>query len=535
MDTSSNIIKINRDYADLINSLIPQDLSNLCINKDDGQIIELFRESVFLSKGIKIPSFYGELNSFCYKIYVIIEEIEKFWRNHTDSYIGSIKESPNFFVYAEKISQINQLGLFFDTVIVGHRVINIFGQKKELHKKIFESLFTIRDAMFLAPYLSATCDPPIVAIIPVPSFFSPDQPENMNIFIGNENLQYGLLADKNLTQYFNCCSKSFSGQNLKYWFDLFPGDKEIRVADVFDVVKLRKILNPFGPNYRSVLKEHNKREKKYGLSVLRMRFGTDATPINPNIRPPFEDLKNLLMNNSPKLYWYNLRELSMVPLNLLAQTARSDLISDSLQADPIIEDKSHYIFKSNLEAKWTKNTLKLDDEKFAARSLTSSRFKWLKNISDEDLIKIRCHGGIDQFRDLFRKYRKKIKYSSVGDFDKILENVESDFNKEILEYSKEIKKTANSRLQKIGISTLSFTATISLSIVSICFPPLSVVTIPSAIWSSLIGSASLKDLISNSCVENKKLSGLRQRPYATLLKYYPNIKTKKNQKKKKVE
>ena len=69
-------------------------------------------------------------------------------------------------------------------------------------------------------------------------------------------------------------------------------------------------------------------------------------------------------------------------------------------------------------------------------------------------------------------------------------------------------------------SGASFLTTIGLSLVSLFAPPLAVVSIPAAIFSSIIGSQSLRGVLNNHITGKEKLDDVRERPVGILAEYY---------------
>lgn len=491
------IRSINQEYA----GLIEQELGGEEIFTDPRFLSELHHQILLKCRdqsGILIPTSEGQLSSFQYRVLKAIESLTSFWESKKIiSYTETLKESPYLNALSEGDAEdLSRLGMYFDTVVTVDRVSGMLEWFAGLQDNIVAFVIFLRQLYQYIPLLSAQTDPPLIAIIPeatlkVMSEETVDTPVDFFNHVEYRAEQNCLLALNNFSK------RPIDLSTLKYF--LAPGDRpgHVDISEWFDQDELKKFFIP----------------KDKGA--------------NSHSDPVAQEFLDALRGNKSIVTTTTLASIVRSMKGLFYAMARQDALCSLSYSDPVIDDEYKFLLKSQIECDFSARTLKLDQDKFAATSITSPAFDWLSGLSCEDLLSFREIGGAQFLRDLFRKQRKRIKHARLEDFDRILQNVHEDLLKEFEIYEKGKEKTKKELKKKIGKISLSFGATITLGFISVAIPPLRYITVPTAAFSALVGSSSLKDLLNEYLEGKKQIEELSERPVGLLLNIWKKGKQNK--------
>ena len=161
--------------------------------------------------------------------------------------------------------------------------------------------------------------------------------------------------------------------------------------------------------------------------------------------------------------------------------------------------------------------------RLVSRVLKLPGFSWVKQLSPDQLIRMRESGVTTLLMDAIRRHHQRRRYASIVQFEEVAQDVMEDLRQEVLEFNKYVqldKKRINCQLAHTSIS---FSVTVALAIVSVALPPVAAITIPAALISVIIGSSSAKDILTHFIQGRRQIDALRHRPAAVLARYMPSI------------
>lgn len=166
-----------------------------------------------------------------------------------------------------------------------------------------------------------------------------------------------------------------------------------------------------------------------------------------------------------------------------------------------------------------KKSAGLNEEDVVAYSF-AHHFKWLDNLSADDAVRIRQSGAFQEIRELFRLGRRHLRHATIQDFVEIAreldQNVCGAIESEIRSQD-EILETLRKRTRN---TLLSFGTSAVLGLASLAFPELLPLSIGAAGYGTLLGGASLKDVVNQHLTGKKKVKELGERPVSFLIGAY---------------
>ncbi len=161
-------------------------------------------------------------------------------------------------------------------------------------------------------------------------------------------------------------------------------------------------------------------------------------------------------------------------------------------------------------------SLHVSEEEVAARMLQSDNLLWLEAIDIQSLVKMRESNGCEELRAVFRQQRGRIKHATIGDFDKIFSSAEDELQRVLSEHSASIERERNSARSSMVWGTASFVVTGALSLASLALPAILPLAVVSAVTTIAVGGKSIRDLINQHLLGEKRLENLSSRPLALL-------------------
>lgn len=486
---SSNLIRrINREYAELLD----KELGGEPIFTDPRQTCEVLPDLVRRCRdesGILISTPKGRVTGFQYTITKTVEVFRAFWNEHSDEYIQALCSSDDMCVYSDRMEWTPILGMYFDTIVVLDRLPGALDWSYDIADNVVNIACEMRNLYRAREILRVDTDSPLLALLPDTVIRSPhpDYPPLPKGYIDWAEHR----AEQNCLDYLNKISKQvIDAEMLKHCLNVENTTAQIDLSSIFDMQEFRRFFKP-----------------------LRLHKGHSDDPVEEEIRSVFRGEDRIV----------NIQVLPAI-LSLMKGTfysmAVQDIACSMIRADPVLDDDHFYSIKCEIEGTKLLNTLKLTEEMFAAKTIMSPSFNWLSNLSMQELIRFREIGGCDFFRRLFRNHRKKIKFSGLDDFENILKAVQEEMNHEISSFSDELEATKKKYREKLGKAALSFGATIVLGFVSMAVPSLASIAIPSALFSALIGTASVRGVVNEFLKGRQNLKHIEARPVGLILKGY---------------
>lgn len=482
------IKSINLEYADLLK----KELSFDDIFKCDGDIqsltLEFSKRCRFDDSRLVIPQQNELLSPFEYRIQGIIKNIKEFWKDKKDAYLGSLFQLDGLKVHTDN-HDVNRLGMYFDTILINDIRTSFNERIKESNSRYTSYAYALHEMHKSIPILKAETDNPIIALIPDIQ----EEHESQSFSNKPKLLNYqqtALEASEYTNRFLNNISNIGKLETINDWVDL---DIESN-TDCNQIIDLKKYLD-----------------------FLEFS-GTSIDSIMNIVDTPLMDFVTKKSNKIDVRIWHLVVNSIFVRFMELADLENLSRFSNS---DPLIPYENSYRSKCEIASKLLKTHL-IPEELIAAYSLYSPKFQWLERLSNEDLLRFRDNSGLEFIRTAFRKQRSKVKYATVDEFDDIASTLSEDLIAACNEHNERLRKEEKEYKKKLGITSASFAVTVSLGIVSICIPPLAAVTIPAAAFSTLLGSASAKDILNEVVTRKRRSSDIAERPTGILLKYSPS-------------
>ena len=294
---------------------------------------------------------------------------------------------------------------------------------------------------------------------------------NEEINIGNLKYKFRLL--EKTSEYLVNIIKEVSRPNYKFnslkrWFDFINTSRYIDLNLVFYIDKFREIV-------------------QYG-------WRKDAPK---RVIEAFE-LDEFISGTRKVVHSSTLFHIFLFLGQFTDNLLEHDLANLIYNADSDVQWSGMYKVKLNLESKRLADLIRLPFETTIPYTLSLKDFGWIHNIDLNDLIIFRESGGSELFRKIFYENLLKIKSASIDRGKAVAIEVNNELNRLITEENNRLVLEKGILKKKLKKTSLSFSATISLSIISVLAPPVLFLTIPLALWSTFIGSASAKDVVSRS-------------------------------------
>jgi septum formation topological specificity factor MinE len=405
-----------------------------------------------------------------YRILEASDAASAFWSANLSEYQSALRDLPGTKMLANR-RELSLAG-FFDTLILDDGLPGQYAASTSQEIRVIGYSLCLLRTLDVLPFLEADLDHPIVALYPSipPTEFGPRQQDTTaasttNVYV-NRLLNQVSQNDGN-----------FSSGDID-WALLLKArahsDKPMASADkLFDLERLEQLAGSFIPSNR------------------------------------LEDASFLIHNISGAL-------LSLV---------LSDRWSHPVGADPLVSPEMQALYTWKLEQDVTRvsEIIGLQAETAIPRMLKLPEFRWMKQLSPDQIIRMREVGVTTLLTDAIRRHHQRLRYASVDQFEEVAQDVMEDLRREVLEFDKYVqldKKKINRQLTRTSIS---FSVTIALTIASVALPPAAVITIPAALISVIIGSSSAKDVLTHFIQGRRRIDALRHRPAAVLASYLPSL------------
>jgi len=124
------------------------------------------------------------------------------------------------------------------------------------------------------------------------------------------------------------------------------------------------------------------------------------------------------------------------------------------------------------------------------------RFPWLRDLPPDQLRVIRRSGALGTFRRVTTEYEQILAgISDVAKFDEASAKYEREVASSLAAESRKVLREVRELAQRRRTTVGSFAITLASGAASIVFPELLPLTLLTAVYSSLVGSASLRDLV----------------------------------------
>jgi hypothetical protein len=175
--------------------------------------------------------------------------------------------------------------------------------------------------------------------------------------------------------------------------------------------------------------------------------------------------------------------------------------------------------KNNLLVKRLNATLEPSEPRIVAVSF-ERRFKWLDNLTDEDIIRIREHSGLQELRRLLDIDRRLLKQAAAEDFEEVAREYEASVLSRLDAFSAELLKAAEKLTRKRRKALASFAVSAGLGAASLALPTLLVLSLLSFAYGTVVGGSSIWDLIDGYRDDPDKEKEIRERPITLLLQAY---------------
>jgi len=484
LSPEKHVISVNREFALLIES---EAATRWWCSKDidERSILDKARAG----SEIIVPYRGVDHTPFQYEIFHLLNQIDHFWDIHRESYVKAISDLKGLTLLG---GNPIKHGLYFDTILIDE-VFTIHLTNPDIHKGSLGGAAYIRSfVLYYLELFKIDSDVPIVAIN-----LGPKQTED-DLATDYEEAKVGIFKDQkkqkseyNTLKTLNKISRlNFSDFKTTLEWRRLGDLGEVELSKVFFLDKLLDLVNMFSVD-------------------------------EANAWDPFFSQVNDVYKK--KRTWVDGKVYKWFIKWLYGLIYEKELISERCQlfkADPLIADLEDYKFWLELESENTIEQFKLDRNLAAPLILNTPKLSWLGTVSIPDVIRFREKDGAKYLKSIFESNFKKIKHSPIESLPDVIDASSQDLTKAIKEYNHFIEKEKDNVKKEIFKSGLSFSTTLVLSLVSVFAPPLAVVSIPAAIFSSVIGSQSLIGALNSHITGKENLDKVRDRPVGILAKYY---------------
>jgi len=442
MSSFKKISVVNKEYARLLRDVLERDDVLSAKRVDLGEVFEKCTDD----SGIKVPSIYGELTAFQYKMSQIIEDFEDFWASNRAAYLQELRVSPGYNIHMSPGVDPVQL-LYFDTIVTCDPICGY--PSASAADALFWLVISLRGLRPLIPLLEVDSDYPLVAI------FSRE------------------ITEKRATQLFN--------GRRGIWDPVIEYGK--RIADSFlqsiakypDDYKTRKQWMELGENQDQVDLD----EKLY-VEKLREYFIEDPSI---SFKGTYEDIRSVIRGESTALSGNSLKHLVTLITSGFCQIAQDEVVASSTLSDNFLNLPGAYQTKLHIEGKEALNEYGLTEEEIAAKCLELPPFRSLQ-LHVDDIISFRTGGGLEMLRTTFRNQRKLIKFAKMEKLDSVIKAVTLELKERIEEHNSEVEdlEIRLSRIpNEVKKDSYKLGGLLALNILSVPFPLLAVVTIPGSV------------------------------------------------------
>lgn len=461
MTPQQRILKLNREYA----AILRETTRNLEILGEQDPLKALDQKidspsRLYDSTGKLLLPVDG------YRIIEASDAASAFWSKNFYEYQSALRDLPGTKMLANRRELC--LAGFFDTLVLDDELPGQYATSTPQETRVTGDALCLLRTLEVLPLLEADLDYPLIALYPSipPEEFGPKQEDTTAAGITNA------YVNRLLNQFCRNKEKSFGeidwGLLLK---DSVHSGKPMPSAErLFDLEKLEHLVGSFIPN-------------------------------------KLENAAFLIHN------------LSGILLELVSWDRWSNLVG----ADPLVSPEMQELYKWKLE----QDTAQVSEgtgiyaEMAVPKVLELPGFNWVKQLSPDQLIRMRESGVTKLLMDAIRRHHQRLRYAPVEQFEEVAKDVMEDLRREVLEFDKYVQLDRKRINRQIARTSLSFSVTVALAIASVALPPAAVITVPAALISVIIGSSSAKDILTHFIQGRRQIDALRHRPAAMLASYLP--------------
>lgn len=440
-----------------------------------------------------VPGKHGWQRSLDKKMADMVGDVERFWKENGPELLQSLASEDYLgaCLWGEMGTDtlIPKFGLYFDTIAIGdptpwapdsHAVKNI-----EAYASGFIGWTTLME--LVKPAIYADLDWPMVIIYPTPYF--PGSVENADL-VRAVNIQGMRLAEQFLRRVFQLPREFDGPYDFSEILLHIPLDK---VNAMFDSHRLSDLLN-----YQLNIGREADQLSRVGHDVdLLHRISSHTLH-----RHDFVMIFNLCAT------MFSLLMLREENSRLIGadNTVLERLTPALLQRNEIVGDEM-------------KAQLNLDEEAVVSYSFIK-RFQWLSNVSIEDCARLREKERFQEVRDLFRIERRKLKRSTIDDYERLSVDLERSVRDTLDRAVQDAEASMPLTRKQTRNMYISLGITLALGVASLAFPALRPLAIASTAFTTLYGGASLKRVVDHHLTNKKRIAELGERPISFILRAY---------------
>lgn len=174
-------------------------------------------------------------------------------------------------------------------------------------------------------------------------------------------------------------------------------------------------------------------------------------------------------------------------------------------------------------ARWVSARAASSEKEIVASSF-QNRFGWLDNLSDAEIVASRSRRGLVELRDLLRVDRQLLRRASVDDYAAVAAEYEAAVTSRLMAFSAELLKMGAELSRRRARSLVSCGVSAALGAASLALPHLLLLSILAAGYGTVVGGASIKDLVEQFVEGRRSLRAAGERPIALLLDAYQESK-----------
>lgn len=431
-----------------------------------------------------------------FKLRALLQDVAEFWKANASAVVDWISSSDAlclscnaFYNITLDESSFRKLGLYFDTLCIADPLYLPADSNTATEMRSSSAPIEMRFLAFyfftlnLERVFLADCDPPLAVLYAPLSYLNISDDESIEARACELGLQFvGELVAP--------------GKGAKDFADLADLSDQVSEQQLLDLLRTEPIYR--GISGDEILCFYD------GLIMQDSFYKTRASALLRQLPSTSRLLLAMQGFAHKSMYWalHMEHECSLLPMARHAQ----DAITWSTYKRVLAMCGSQYADHTGIS-----------QEDAVVLALENPELQWLANVSVEDLIKLREMGFMEEMRALFRTSAAELRRTPTNDITRVWNLVTTDINDRLTAHAEEIVRKESEYKRSMKLSAGSLLLTVGLGVASVTLPAMLPFAIGSGLFSAVVGSRSLRDVVSQRFEHQRLIATEAKRPIAFLL------------------
>ncbi len=432
---------------------------------------------------LRIPTPTRIIHPIDHIIKSLLDDVMEFWRVNMKELHNSIKESSNLITQIGEISShgfgydnaCTRLGVYFDAICVLDPLY-IAAKKQHMHKQSYSivdlsfSLNQLLESVLIidriSPLMKSETDIPIAIIVP-PSDELKESTQNFFELTPDEYYSNALISEATGYEY----------SNIDDWFNLIDEKSEEFVL--------------------SALEQHS----VYG-KLIKTYEANSIIEIAQTYRNGYPDFNKYYNLNKLPEKFRNFCTIFLIISNTFKNLEWVECSASQLGIDHCIPKHHWELYKTKAaKAEQFIRNYGIREELPIQAALMSKKMDWLTAVCIEDLLKIRESGLMENYREIFRVNRRKLRKSTIENYIDLSQEIIDEINAKLDHAHKELQIVINEQNRR----WFSRIPRIVMGVICQFFPVLNILGL-------LIEGASIESIIKDYKKDKGERNELENRP-----------------------